>query len=193
VSYRIPDEISFSDRIELSLPGYEILLEALRDNAGRTGSVRIRSEGGTTEIKEFVVPSYDSRSAGKFLPAHVGYVAGGGPSPFLFLIGDTRIVFVAPRSLAVSEVVQLHRSPEDDAGFQHLFVHELADSFLLRYETGVCRIGYDGALRWHSSLFSLNDIFIRDENGTLIYSNEFEQNGREWAIDLASGTRLGLS
>jgi hypothetical protein len=191
VSCRGPNEFSFADWLELSLPGYEIQLEAIRDNAGRTGSVRIKTEVGTIEIKDFVLPSYDVRSIGKLFPARVGYLASHGPRPFLFLIGDTRIYFIAPRSFAVSEVVQLHRSKEDDAGFRHLFLHEFADSFLVRYETGVCRIDYDGALLWHTPPLSLNDTFVRDENGTLLYSNEFVQNGREWAVDFASGALLG--
>jgi hypothetical protein len=187
VSYRIPNEVSFSDQVAISLPGYNLQLEAVRDKAGLTGSVRIRTQAGTTEIKDFVLPTYDVKSTGQFQPVCVGYLAGHGPRPLLFLIGDTRIVFVAPRSFSVSEVVQLHRSPEDDAGFQHLFVHEFEDSFLARYERGVCRIGYDGALRWHTPPLSLNDIFVRNEKGTLIYGNESVQNGREWTIDFASG------
>lgn len=118
----------------------------------------------------------------KLYPATPKYFAGHGQKTFLFLIDLFKILFVAPRSHEVSQVVQLNRKSEEDQGFYHLFIHQYDEFFLVRYESGVCKIRYDGLLVWHKGL-TWDDLFLRAENDTLIYS-------KEWRIDLTDGRIL---
>jgi hypothetical protein len=126
------------------------------------------------------------RSSGKCqFPVLLEYYSAPNPQPFLFLIGLFEVWFVSS-ALVPWQCARLYRAEEHDRGFFNLVIHEQPDFFLIRYESGLCKCHYDGTTSWHIAL-RWDDVFVREDEGYFIYSNEFTNKGKEFKIHLDSG------
>lgn len=184
---REPDTVEIIGCECLQVVGYPTLqLSVACDERGRPADLAITTDGRlVANLKQFASCGPLSAAAGVF-PAIIEYFAGTAQLPFLFLIGLFEVWFVNPISLIASKVTELHRNRCEDTGFYHVCLHEYEGFVLLRYEAGLCKVGYDGALAWHIAL-KWDDIFIREEPNAVIYSNEHSNDGKEWKISLDDG------
>ena len=180
-----PACLRVSDRESLRIPGYPVM--EISAACGQREPVDVTIEVDAVPIstvKQFAGrAAYDS-ATGTF-PANIEYFAGTLPRPFLFLIGLFEIWFISP-SLDATRVVRLKRSSAEDPGFFALWIHAYDSFFLVRYESGVCRLAYDGRVEWHISL-KWDDIFLREALNSLVYSNEHLEDGKEWRIRIDNG------
>lgn len=183
------DNMQITDAASLTADGYPTLhLQVTCDKLAKYANLAIGVEKKTiAELKNFAqsyfCPWQHGRHAGYLVD--VDFLTGTLMHPCVFLFGVEEVWYVSP-GLRASQVVKLNRRDTDDRSFYHLFVHEYDDFFILRYESGMCRITYDGKLIWHIKLY-WDDLFDREEEHAFVFSNEHTDNGKEWRINLVDG------
>lgn len=187
---RNPDSVEVLERENLRVEGYPILqINAEPNDRGQLTDLQLAVEGRPiANLERFAACSAYDIAKGSY-PIILEYFAGIFRLPYLFLIGIFKIWFIAPVSLAASRAVLLHRSSKDDQAFYNLFIHEYDGFFLIRYESGVCRLNYDGVMEWHTAL-KWDDIYLGEDREGLFYSNEHLNDGKEWKIQMIDGRIL---
>jgi hypothetical protein len=106
---------------------------------------------------------------------------------FVAIVGLYKVLFLDFAALSIRERLSLYREEGDDRGFYRMQLHPLPDAFLVNYESGVAKLNAAGELAWHRKMV-WNDVFVREEDGALLFKNELNPKG--FHISIADGSKF---
>ena len=106
---------------------------------------------------------------------------------FIAIVGLYKALFLDFAEPSIRELLSLYREETDDRGFYRMQLHPLSDGFLINYESGVARVDATGEVAWHRKMV-WNDVFVRGEEGALLFKNEINPKG--FHISIADGSKF---
>jgi hypothetical protein len=106
---------------------------------------------------------------------------------FVAVVGLYKVLFLNFAALTIRELLTLYREEMDDRGFYRMQLHPLPDAFLVNYESGMARVSSAGEVVWHRKMV-WNDVFVREEDGALLFKNELNPKG--FHISVADGSKF---
>jgi hypothetical protein len=187
---RDPDVITFTNHGYLRLDSHNIVhFRAKCNDRGRPGDLILSTdmEVIATIANAFTCAAFDKLKRG--YPVTISYLLIKDQCPSLFIFGIFDIFLFTPSTKKALGIIRLNRRKHEDSGFYHLFIHEFEEYFIVRYESGICKISYNGSSIWHIPL-KWDDVFIKEEDKLFVFNSEFLQEGKNWRLDLNTGHKL---
>lgn len=180
------------ETIGLEAPGYatsldcmlgNISLRLLNANEDRPGTLGVELGDGQMKLHEFA--ERGARAPDGAFPAVV-YALSFDLN--VYLVGLFSIYSIDRRG-KVEKLLDLFRSPRDDAGFYES--PELlcsGESLFLKYESGIACFSSNGDFKWHRQLM-YDDILERFDDSKIWFSNEHVDKGTVWTVSVENGER----